>query len=40
MRSRGFFVLALFLAVWLSLGVSPQTLKQGCDQVVQSFQVE
>ncbi|MGH7551773.1 MAG: hypothetical protein ACREMQ_01940, partial [Longimicrobiales bacterium] len=26
MRARGFFVIALFLAVWLSLGVSPQTL--------------
>jgi hypothetical protein len=26
MRTRGFFVLALFLAVWLSLGVSPLTL--------------
>ena len=26
MRTRGFFVLALCLAVWLSLGVSPQTL--------------
>ena len=26
MRARGFFVLALFLAMWLSLGVSPQTL--------------
>jgi hypothetical protein len=26
MRARGFFVLALFIAVWLSLGVSPQTL--------------
>ena len=26
MRARGFFVLALLMAVWLSLGVSPQTL--------------
>jgi hypothetical protein len=26
MRTRGFFVLALFLAVWLSLGLTPQTL--------------
>lgn len=26
MRTRGFFVVALFLAVWLSLGLTPQTL--------------
>jgi hypothetical protein len=26
MRARGFFVIALFLAAWLSLGVAPQTL--------------
>ena len=26
MRARGFFVLALFFAIWLSLGISPQTL--------------
>ena len=26
MRARGFFVLSLFVAMWLSLGVSPQTL--------------
>jgi hypothetical protein len=26
MRTRGFFVLALFAAMWLSLGIAPQTL--------------
>jgi hypothetical protein len=42
MRSRGFFVLALFASLWLSLGVAPQTLGRplnltGLYQVLYSY---
>jgi hypothetical protein len=42
MRSRGFFVLALFVTLWLSLGVAPQTLGRplnltGLYQVLYSY---